>query len=544
MKRSLKMRALVTLAATVVAALCGALAGGWAGREVVLRQTAARLRHMATLTLGDSVAYSIDAHTVLDAMNASRAPFCSQEDLDAILLLVYQSRFLKEAGRIRDGKVACSTTLGRLHLPNVPQPKPDFIGADGVKVLQDPPLFRLSNVTVTSLQAVDSYIILNPFIYSLRDASGVHVKATVIDAAQGQPTPQDQTGPAATPPMPVFDNDFRFHDVLYSSRCSILYNTCQTASLSVTQALAAYRIELEAMIFVGGLAGGLFGFAASLFYRRKRGMEQQLRRAIYKDQLRVAYQPIVDLASQRILGAEALARWSDEDGVAIGPDIFVKIAEERGFVGEITKLVVRHVLREFAEVFRSHPGFHVSVNVAAADLADPEFLPMLEQALAGAGVPAESLIIEITETSTTVRQTAVETIRQLHRKGHKVHIDDFGTGYSSLSYLQDLSVDAIKIDKSFTQAIGTDAVTVSILPQVLGLAEALNLGVVVEGIETRLQAGYFSTKAQPILGQGWLFVRPVTAGEFQSLLAVDGKNETVSEEVPVRSAVPQPLVAA
>jgi sensor c-di-GMP phosphodiesterase-like protein len=536
MKRSLKMRALVTLVATAVAALCGALAGGWAGREVALRQTAARLKHVATLTLGDSVAYSIDAHTVLDAMNASRAPFCSEEDLDAILKLVYQSRFLKEAGRIRDGKVACSTTLGRLHLPKVPQPKPDFIGADGVKVLQDPPLFRLSNTPVTSLQAGDSYVILNPYIYSLRDASGVHVKATVIDVAQGQPAHPELTRPASVPPMPVSDSDFRFRDILYSSRCSMLYNTCQTASLSVTEALSVNRGELEALIFMGGLAGGLFGLASSLLYRRKRSMEQQLRRAICKDQLRVAYQPIVDLASKRIVGAEALARWSDEDGVAIGPDIFIKIAEERGFVGEITKLVVRHVLREFAEVLRAHPGFHISVNVAAADLADPAFLPMLEQALAGAGVQAGSLIIEITETSTTARQTAVETIRQLHRKGHKVHIDDFGTGYSSLSYLQDLSVDAIKIDKSFTQAIGTEAVTVSILPQVLGMAEALNLEVVVEGIETSLQAGYFSSLAQPVRAQGWLFGRPVTADEFQNLLA-EGEKKALDATVEVRALV-------
>jgi len=137
------------------------------------------------------------------------------------------------------------------------------------------------------------------------------------------------------------------------------------------------------------------------------------------------------------------------------------------------------------------------------------------------GLDPFDLVIEITESSTAVRQTAVETIHQLHRKGHSVHIDDFGTGYSSLSYLQDLSVDAIKIDKSFTQAIGTEAVTVSILPQVLNMAEALKMQVIVEGIETSLQAGHFSAQSKPILGQGWLFGRPVPAEEFLLLKEAD-----------------------
>jgi sensor c-di-GMP phosphodiesterase-like protein len=132
---------------------------------------------------------------------------------------------------------------------------------------------------------------------------------------------------------------------------------------------------------------------------------------------------------------------------------------------------------------------------------------------------AASVVIEITESSTALHQVAMEAIRHLRRLGHHVHIDDFGTGYSSLSYLHDLSVDAIKIDQSFTRAIGTQAVTVSILPQILAMAEALNLQVIVEGIETSQQAGYFSGRAKSILGQGWLFGRPVPPEEFLPLLA-------------------------
>jgi sensor c-di-GMP phosphodiesterase-like protein len=108
----------------------------------------------------------------------------------------------------------------------------------------------------------------------------------------------------------------------------------------------------------------------------------------------------------------------------------------------------------------------------------------------------------------------------------------FATGYSSLSYLHDLSVDAIKIDRSFTRSIGTEAVIAAILPQILSMANALRLQVIVEGIETRQQAVYFAATAQPILGQGWLFGRAVTADAFHSLLAEEeNREQTTTGEI-------------
>jgi sensor c-di-GMP phosphodiesterase-like protein len=301
-----------------------------------------------------------------------------------------------------------------------------------------------------------------------------------------------------------------------------------TTYIPLTEVLKERRSQYLAYAYLGGIVGGLFGFVCSFLYRRSRSMAQQLRRAIAKDKLRVIYQPIVNLASRRIEGAEALVRWTDEDGFAVGPDVFVKLAEERGFVGTITELVVRHVLCDFGPTLCNDQCFRVSVNVAAADLVDPKFLPMLERALGLAGVAAESLTIEITEGNTVRNGAAIETIAQLRKRGHSVHIDDFGTGYSSLSYLHDLSVDAIKIDKSFTQSIGTGAVIGSILPQILAIAEALNLDVTVEGIETEEQASYFANTDAQLLAQGWLFGHPVPADEFLAGLAASEQRALIA----------------
>jgi sensor c-di-GMP phosphodiesterase-like protein len=294
-------------------------------------------------------------------------------------------------------------------------------------------------------------------------------------------------------------------------------------AISIPDILLAKRSLFPVYVTIGGLACGLFGFLFSILYQRSTGMAQQLRRAIRKEKLRLVYQPIVDLPTGRIVGAETLVRWTNESGIEVAPDVFVKLAEERGFVGSITKFVLRHALSDFYETLCTHPAFRLSVNVAAADLADSTFLPALDRALELAGIPADRLVIEITESSAVRSRIAIETIHRLRQKGHAVHIDDFGTGYSNLAYLHDLSVDAIKIDKTFVQAIGTDSVISAILPQILSIAEALKLEVVVEGVETFLQARYFADIGKPVLAQGWLFGRPVSAGELHRLLTEESQ---------------------
>ena len=115
------------------------------------------------------------------------------------------------------------------------------------------------------------------------------------------------------------------------------------------------------------------------------------------------------------------------------PEIFIKVAEDHGFVGSITKFVLRRALKEFGEVFKKMPDFRLNVNVAAADLVDPEFLPMLDKAVSEAKIKPKSLVLEVTESTTASREDAMESIRALRDRGYSIYIDDFGTGYSNLS---------------------------------------------------------------------------------------------------------------
>jgi sensor c-di-GMP phosphodiesterase-like protein len=545
MIRSLKNRMLQALAVAAVSLVLGTVGGYMVARVITVRIAESKLEQYAARLIADGEASSAELRTVLSAVSASQSPPCSDAELRYFRGLIFESEFVKDAGRMRDGKIECSAALGRQHAARL-ELEPDFTQQDGTAIYKSLGPYRNSDLTTLALESGGAYIVFTPLTRMHLEPAPMHFTETAKDA------PSQRAGLLLGDPAPdryatlTTDGIFPMGSNLYVTRCSIRFFNCATAYTSIPEIVAANRTKFGGCILLCGLVATVFGILCSLLYRRNKSLEQQLRRAIFNDKLRVVYQPIVLLENRLIVGAEALVRWNDEEGVPVGPDVFVKMAEERGFVGSITKLVLRHVLRDFGPILCDQPAFRISINVTAADLGDPEFLPMLEGSLARTGVSAQSLAIEITEGSTVRREVAVEVIGRLRQCGHSVHIDDFGTGYSSLSYLHDLSVDAIKIDRSFTQAIGTGSVVVAILPQILAMAEALNLRVIVEGIETELQAGYFvaTSAVETILAQGWLFGRPVAAAEFKRLLAENGNKRPVGGGASSQIVASEPVLSA
>jgi sensor c-di-GMP phosphodiesterase-like protein len=539
--RTIRQRVWVALLAITLGLGGGALEGYLLGRLITLKQAEARLEQFAVRVINEGQNSTNESRKVLATMNASPFAMCSDAEIDYFRKLIYESQYLKAGGRMHDGRIACSTYLGRAAQSNV-QYKPDIAQRDGTFMYRNLPPFRVGDETVITIELGDSYIVYSPYNMKPLISNSTPFIVTDLDA------PTHQAGRLLGRALKeegtflVKDGEYREGETLYGTHCSPDGMVCAAAYLPIAQAMQSNRIEVIGFTAFGALSGLLLGLFCVIIHRRKQGIEHQLLRAIRRDALTVVYQPIVDLESGKIVEAEALARWTNEDNLVVSPDDFVKVAEKRGFVGEITKLVVRHVLRDFGSFLRQRPGFRVNVNIAAADLADPEFVPMLEKALADAGVAAGSLGIEITESYTARQQVAKETILQLRKRGHVVHIDDFGTGYSSLAYLHDLSVDAVKIDKAFTRAIGTDAVTVSILPQILTMAATLGLRVIVEGIETQQQARYFARAHQQIYAQGWLFGHPVAPEAFYRSLDENGAKveeaETAENEAVIASTMP------
>jgi len=305
--------------------------------------------------------------------------------------------------------------------------------------------------------------------------------------------------------------------IFYLPVCSRRVPLCVVAAEPYGALMARSKTLFVDFLIGGSLLGAVLGLVMVQLLRGQRSMEKQLRRALRTGALTTVYQPIVDLQTGAIVGAETLVRWINEDGESVRPDVFVALAEERGFAGQITRLVTRRVMSELGDLL-AEGRLRVTLNIASQDLDDPEFHGYLQGCLADAGVQPSSIGLELTERSTAMRKMAVGTLATLKSTGHMVYIDDFGTGYSSLSYLHQLDVDAIKVDRVFTQTVGTGAVTASVVPQILAMAEQLDLLVVVEGIETEEQAQYFRAAGRGILGQGWLYGKPVPAAQFRKLV--------------------------
>jgi sensor c-di-GMP phosphodiesterase-like protein len=565
MKGIFTQRGLAARVAIIALTACGLVAGYELGCVVAIQMAENWLDQYSKLMAVQQDASSVEAHRVLGVLKNSQYPFCSDAEIAYFRELVFRSEYLKDAGRIHSGRIDCSATAGR---PTgiIGQFKPGSTQQDGTIAYKNLVPIRDAHLKRAGLQLGSAYVVIGSHVPPSLGPIPINLNVTMQDAARPQPEAKPAAIPLAGHPLkqaagkaavapPASHSDqqpggkpaetapqdggpeattggtVRVGDTLYTTQCSEQHFNCVTASTSVADAIKGERVSVAGCTVAGGFLGILLGLTLSMMQRHSGTMEQQLRRAIARDKLQVAFQPIVNLSSGRIVGAESLVRWTDDEGNVVGPDVFVKIAEEQGFVGEITKFVIRRALRAFADTLRNRPGFRLSVNVAAADLADPAFLPMLDESLKRAKVPSKSLVIEITESSAANHEVAMETIRCLRRRGHSIHIDDFGTGYSNLSYLLYLSVDTIKIDKAFTRVIGTESVTVAILPQILAMAESLNLEVIVEGIETEQQESYFSTNnKRTMYGQGWLYGRPVSADEFQTLLAANWAKGPVAVE--------------
>ncbi|HTM15541.1 MAG TPA: EAL domain-containing protein [Terracidiphilus sp.] len=515
--RNLFQRVIVAIVSTIVLATAGALGGYLLGHAYALRQAESRLDQYANRILLATIASTSESRAMLETMNGSPYAFCSDAEIEYFRQLIFQSQFLKAAGRMRNGRIECSTTAGRNPLA-VTQYSPVLARQDGTSIYKNLPPFRVDDQNVMAVQLGDSFIVYNPYNFASLAAPPMHFTATAVDLPKHQMREIIGESPKVPDSILTHDDKVKVGNTLFATRCSKQSDGCLTAYISMADALAMNRGYSLVFIALGSVFGALSGLLFPMLYRRNKSVEQQLIRAIRADSLNVVYQPIVELSTGHIVEAEALVRWTDEYKNTVSPDVFVKIAEEKGFVSEITKLVLRHALRDFGATLRARPTFRININIAASDLADSNFIPMLDKQLDDAEVSPRNLGVEITESYTARQQIARNTILRLRQRGHYVAIDDFGTGYSSLAYLHDLSVDAIKIDKAFTKAIGTDAVTVSILPQILTMAETLGLRVVVEGIETKVQADYFAASEQDIHAQGWLFGRPVPARIFLQML--------------------------
>jgi diguanylate cyclase (GGDEF)-like protein len=255
---------------------------------------------------------------------------------------------------------------------------------------------------------------------------------------------------------------------------------------------------------------------------RRLEIEHDLHRAVERDELRLYWQPIVDLGTGDIVAAEALLRWQHPERGLVMPDEFIPAATETGLIVPIGQWVVEsacHQLKRWRQAGLTEPGFVGSVNASAREIETGQLAESVRGALARSGVPASELCLEVTERDLMSETGAMlDVVNTLHDLGGQLALDDFGTGHSSLLVLKRLPIQTVKVDRAFVQGLDEDNdQDAAIIEAVASLAHALGLSAVAEGIETETQRRK-SHELGCDLGQGFLFARPQPAVEMTALL--------------------------
>lgn len=250
-------------------------------------------------------------------------------------------------------------------------------------------------------------------------------------------------------------------------------------------------------------------------------VEQSLRLAILEKRFCCAFQTKVDIRTQDIKGIEALVRLRDDEGVIQAPGTFINLATELGLIDELTHLVLAEIVKSIDLINETFgPDASISINVAAKQACNPEFMRTFELALEATGYP-ERFMIEVTEDAFVTKTHFQDEILPIFRKlGVRISIDDFGTGYSSLSALADITADEIKIDRSFITDIHKRPRSQGILRAIESLSEALGMTVIAEGIETFEELAYLQAATKIRYAQGYYFSRPIFLEELRPAIPI------------------------
>ena len=326
-------------------------------------------------------------------------------------------------------------------------------------------------------------------------------------------------GTSIAAPADVSEGSAEDGDTIRAYNQSSRYPLIATASVSRAGAIADHGdLRTASAIAAAVLALLTISLALLISGRSRPNPVVEIERAIEAGEFVPYYQPLVDLRSGGIVGAEVLVRWRKSDGSIVPPASFIPLAESSGLILEMTRALMISVREEFGAVLGRRPGVKVAFNLTARHFEDDKIVTDVRDIFAGSPIRLSQVVLELTERQPLEDlATARSVIAGLQELGCKVAIDDVGTGHGGLSYMLKLAVNYIKIDKMFIDAIGTERYSTTIIETLIALAASMHMEVFAEGVETFEQVKYLRERGI-YLCQGYAFAPPLPGPMFRQLL--------------------------
>lgn len=462
----------------------------------------------------ESVAQMTEAITRLETVGA--ADPCSDANVALMSQIAVASEQVQGIGYVVDQRLLCSS-FGR-YPEGLPIGPADYVSIAGVSVRSAVPLPAIAGVRFIVITRGSGYSAI------------VHPKLPLDVFTDDPSLSVGIVGYTAQKPIDIrgyydrrwlqrlgnaheasFADGEHIVSILRSRKADIV----AFAAITTGNVAAGLRRSALILVPIGTLAGVVLALAVLRMARLQLAMPAVIKIALKQNEFYLSYQPVIDLRSGQWVGAEALLRWRRPSGELVRPDLFIPVAEEAGLISRITERVLDLVAKDAAGLFARYPGFHIAINLAAADLENPRTPSLLARVAERTGGQGENFIVEATERGFIKGSGARAMLQDIRATGMRVAIDDFGTGYSSLSYLQTLEVDYLKIDKSFVDTIGADAATSQVVTHIVEMAKSLKLHIIAEGVETEAQRDFLRTRGV-LYAQGWLFAKAMSMDELRA----------------------------
>ena len=471
----------------------------WAKSEVN-----SQLQTFAQLALDKSELVIRQADLVSDAAERYQGQVCTPAHQKRMLNIIRGYLYINELIYARDNHFLCSSLIAPVNGYTIAPA--DYKREPNVSIYyyRDTPFF--SGYKMTYMQRGNYVAVINPLFWSEVMSDDPTLQWGVYDTVTKTFFSLSNEASAATfsPLIHLNDLTVQKNGYLYAT----VYSTKRPIAAIVAtsyQRLIAHFYNHLIFALPAGILGSLVLLLLWLRIRQNYlSPKRKLQRALEKHQLCLYYQPIIDIKTEKCIGAEALLRWPGEQGQVMNPAEFIPLAEKEGMIGQVTDYVIDNVFRDLGAYLATHADRYVSINLSASDFHTSRLIARTNQKTEQYAVRPQQIKFEVTEHAFLDVDKMTPIILAFRQAGYEVAIDDFGIGYSNLHNLKSLNVDILKIDKSFVETLTTHKTSHLIAEHIIELAHSLGLKTIAEGVETEEQVNWLRKRGVRYC-QGWFF---------------------------------------